>query len=370
MSENDDRDPNAPAADGDPLEAFEAFRARRQVERRENEPFPREYLDETRPAAPEQPEAAGAAGAAAQQPGQPPEPELLGPEASVAPYAEEPTQTTALPQPGGEPYAGSQYGAAYEEPEYGRTTADQVAPYGAGPGHQGQPGYPLADDQAGHGYTTAVPVPYGQAPFAPQATPPQQPAQPGFVAPAEYAAEPPPPGVGFDFSGEQPPPPPPRPGSRRARSAAIFGIVAALVIGLGAAAYALAGSSSGTPAASSNPGTTAQPASGASTGPSAAATGKAGARIVLAKITVTSVDADSFTGTNARGETVTVLFDGSTVFGTATRPLTRAQLVPGAVVWVRGRRLGSSSVVLAGTIANGKVTTSPSPAAATTGSGV
>ncbi|HZP50521.1 hypothetical protein [Actinocrinis sp.] len=118
---------------------------------------------------------------------------------------------------------------------------------------------------------------------------------------------------------------------RRLRSAIVFGGVAALVIGVGAGVWAVTGSSGGSPAAAAGTPSASAPAS---PGPKAAKAGKA----VNARLTVTSVGSDSFTATTARGETVVVHITSETRFGTAARPFTRAQLVPGAKVVARLRK--------------------------------
>ena len=87
------------------------------------------------------------------------------------------------------------------------------------------------------------------------------------------------------------------------------------------------------------------------------------------RLTVTAVNGDAFTGTTPGGETVTAQIAAATKFGTAARPFTRAQLVPGAVVYARLRRTAGGSVVAtviaAGTSdkASGAAAASPSAGA-------
>ncbi|HZU56453.1 MAG TPA: hypothetical protein VFA06_11340 [Actinocrinis sp.] len=125
---------------------------------------------------------------------------------------------------------------------------------------------------------------------------------------------------------------------RRLRSAIVFGGVAALVIGVGAGVWAVTGSSGGAPAAAAG---TPSASASASPGPKAGKAGKA----VNARLTVTSVGSDSFTATTTRGETVVVHITSETRFGTAARPFTRAQLVPGAKVVARLRKDADGTVV-------------------------
>ena len=148
-------------------------------------------------------------------------------------------------------------------------------------------------------------------------------------------------------------------GRGRMRSVVLFGGVAVLAVGLGAGVYAATQSSSGSPAASS--GTTAS--APASPGASKAAKG---AKTETVRLTVTAVTGDSFTGTTPGGESVTAQIAAATKFGTAARPFTRSQLVPGAVVYARLRRATGGSVVAtviaAGTSdkASGAASASPS----------
>jgi hypothetical protein len=135
----------------------------------------------------------------------------------------------------------------------------------------------------------------------------------------------------FDESASRPP-------RRRLRSALVFGGVVALVAGIGAGVWAATNSSGGSPAAA---GGTPSASASASPGSNAAKTGKA----VSARLTVTSVGSDSFTGTTARGESIVVHITSTTRFGTAARPFTRAQLVPGAKVVARLRKESDGTVV-------------------------
>lgn len=141
--------------------------------------------------------------------------------------------------------------------------------------------------------------------------------------------------VAFDESAERPP-------HRRLRSAIVFGGVVALATAIGAGVWAFTNSSGGASAAASA-GTTPSSSAPASPGSEAAKAGKA----VNARITVTTVGSDSFTGTTARGETVVVHITATTRFGTAARPFTRAQLVPGATIVTRLRKDADGSLVAA-----------------------
>lgn len=165
-----------------------------------------------------------------------------------------------------------------------------------------------------------------QEPFAPLAPPPYE-QYTQVVAP-----------MPFDESAQRAP-------RRRLRSAIVFGGAAVLAAGIGAGVWAASGgapaaASAGTPSASAP----------ASPGSKAAKAGKAG-KAVNARITVTTVGSDSFTGTTAHGETVVVHIATTTRFGTAARPFTRAQLVPGAKVVARLRK-GPGGTVTATVIAS------------------
>lgn len=183
----------------------------------------------------------------------------------------------------------------------------------------------------------------------------------------EYTAGYPPPPPGYGYAGPMPMGDPGQgrgllAGRGRLRSVALFGGVAVLAVGLGVGVYAAMQSSSGSPAASS--GTTASaPAS-----PGAAKGGK-GTKAETVRLTVTAVNGDSFTGTTAGGASVTARIATGTRFGTAARPFTRSQLVPGAVVYARLRRETGGTVVAtviaAGTSdkASGAASASPSAGA-------
>lgn len=150
------------------------------------------------------------------------------------------------------------------------------------------------------------------------------------------------------------PPPPfgepmPRAPRRRLRSAIVFGGVAVLVVGVGAGVWAVT-DSGGSPAATS----AGTPSVSAPASPGSKA-GKA-AKAATVKLTVTSVGADSFTGTTAHGVTVVVHITSATRFGTAARPFTRAQLVTGAEVVARVRKEADGTLVAT-------VVAAPKPAA-------
>jgi hypothetical protein len=95
--------------------------------------------------------------------------------------------------------------------------------------------------------------------------------------------------------------------------------------------------------ASSGPGSAA-PTAAAPQNPAAAA-GKGAKKKSEAKavrLKITSVAADSFVGTDAKGQSVTVAYGDSTVFGTKARPLSPDRLAVGMVVTVAGDRSGGS----------------------------
>lgn len=142
-------------------------------------------------------------------------------------------------------------------------------------------------------------------------------------------------------------------GRRRWRSVAVLGGVAVLAVGLSAGVYAAVQPSGGSPTAASAPPATAS--ASPSPGSKAAKDGKA----MTARLTVTAVSADSFTATTARGESVVVHLTPQTRFGTAARPFTRAQLVPGADIFARLRREADGTIaatVIAATVASGTPT--------------
>lgn len=124
--------------------------------------------------------------------------------------------------------------------------------------------------------------------------------------------------------------------SGRKRSLLIFGGIAAVAVGLGAGAYAVTQPSGQTSA--SSPAATATPTPGASNGAK-------GVKVATARLKVTTVGTDSFTGMAANGTAVTVRILPTTRFGTAARPFTREQLVVGADVVARLRREADGTVV-------------------------
>jgi hypothetical protein len=109
-----------------------------------------------------------------------------------------------------------------------------------------------------------------------------------------------------------------------------------VAVGLGAAAYAVTQPSGQTSA--SSPAATATPTPGASNGAK-------GVKVATARLKVTTVGTDSFTGMAANGTAVTVRILPTTRFGTAARPFTREQLVVGADVVARLRREADGTVV-------------------------
>jgi hypothetical protein len=150
----------------------------------------------------------------------------------------------------------------------------------------------------------------------------------------------------------------------KTRSAVVFGAVAVLAAGLGVGLYAATQSSGGNPAASPAVTTSANPANPAA-GPSKGA--KAG-KVLTARLTVTTVGTDSFTGKTANGTAMALRIVEGTKFGTPTRPFSRPELVPGAVVYVRYRH-GTNGDDIATVIAAGDANKLPAPTAATPSAG-
>lgn len=76
--------------------------------------------------------------------------------------------------------------------------------------------------------------------------------------------------------------------------------------------------------------------------------GKAGAKseAKAARVTITKLDAGSFTGTDAKGKPVTVVYGDDTKFGTKGRPLSVDQLQAGMAVTVAGTRSGDTITAL------------------------
>jgi hypothetical protein len=119
-----------------------------------------------------------------------------------------------------------------------------------------------------------------------------------------------------------------------------FGRARAVVVGLVAAAV-IAGVAWATSAvfASADPSSAAAPPAG---GAAAAPLGhpkKAGTTV---KLTITEVGPSSFTGTDKKGKTFTVVFTAATKFGNKAHPLTPGELRAGMVVTVLGARNGDT----------------------------
>lgn len=189
--------------------------------------------------------------------------------------------------------------------------------------------------------------------------------EPVQYGPGQYESEPTamlPPGAGYG----QPVPAPPGDARGRGRlrsTAALAGavaLVAGVVFGVYEATLPSSGqSAAGSPAVSASP----NPSTGASAG---ASKGAKNGKATLARLTVTSVGAGSFTATAADGGTVSVQIKSTTKFGTAARPFTRSQLVPGAVVYARLRREADGTVVATVIASATAVKGSPSGAATAT----
>jgi hypothetical protein len=183
--------------------------------------------------------------------------------------------------------------------------------------------------------------------------------------PAHYAPIDP---YGID-GDEEAPPVPPRPAGLRDRLAGLGrgkliagGVAAVLVVGgvVWGTSAALASSGPGSPA----------PAAGAAHDPTAA-TGKGAKKkteVKAVRLKITSVTADSFVGTDAKGQSVTVAYGDNTHFGTKARPFSPDQLAVGMVVSVAGDRSGGSVDAIAVVPAkqdgaSGGATSAPSGAA-------
>jgi hypothetical protein len=149
--------------------------------------------------------------------------------------------------------------------------------------------------------------------------------------------------------------PRPRPGFKErlgrlgpARLIALGTGLAILVGGVAWGATALAGSGgsgvAGTQAQGQSQNPLQNPADGGPTGGRAAKKDKAAGK--AARVTITSLGAGTFTGTEARGKTVTVVYDGSTRFGTKARPLSADQLQVGMTVTVAGSGDGDKITAL------------------------
>lgn len=125
---------------------------------------------------------------------------------------------------------------------------------------------------------------------------------------------------------------------------ALLGTAGVIVLGGAAwgttAAFQSSGSSSNTAAAA--PATDqSQPGAGATTG-GTGKHGKTGKTGKLARVTITQVGSGSFTGTEAKGTTVTVDYDGKTKFGSKAHALTAADLKVGMTVTVLGPLQGDT----------------------------
>jgi hypothetical protein len=149
---------------------------------------------------------------------------------------------------------------------------------------------------------------------------------------------------------------PRRPGGVRQRLGRLGGprlvaLGAGLVIVVGGVAWgatAALGSGKAGPAAQvQNPGP--NPADGGATagtgtGKKAKNGAKNGAK--AARVTITKLDAGSFTGTDAKGGPITVVYGDDTKFGTKARPLSPDQLQVGMTVTVAGTHSGDKITAL------------------------
>ena len=152
------------------------------------------------------------------------------------------------------------------------------------------------------------------------------------------------------YGGPQPEPPKPGFKQRLTRlgplKVALLGTAGVIVLGGAAwgttAAMQSSGSSSANTAAAApatGPTDGQAPGAGGTTGGAGGKHAKAGKP---ARIKITQVGSGSFTGTAAKGTTVTVDYDAGTKFGTKAHPLTSAQLKAGMTVTVVGERNGDT----------------------------
>ncbi|MEY9927774.1 hypothetical protein ABH926_002408 [Catenulispora sp. GP43] len=160
---------------------------------------------------------------------------------------------------------------------------------------------------------------------------------------------------GFEQGFEQQPfgaPEPRRPGFKQRLTRlgplklALLGTAGVIVLGGAAwgtsAAFQSSGPSSNSAAAApATDQTQSQPGAGATTGAGGkhAKTGRTGK---LARVTITQVGSGSFTGTDAKGTTVTVDYDAKTRFGSKAHALTAADLKAGMTVTVLGPLQGDT----------------------------
>jgi hypothetical protein len=153
-----------------------------------------------------------------------------------------------------------------------------------------------------------------------------------------------------DFGGPGPEPGPAPGDRRRLRSVAVLALVVLIAGGIGAGIYAAVSSGSSNSSGGNSQAATGTPANVGTPAPASTAGVKTG-RTVTARVTVVAISGDSFTAQTAAGQSVTVVIGARTRFGTAGRPFSRAQLVPGAKLIVRGVRSGTDGIaatILAG----------------------
>ena len=165
----------------------------------------------------------------------------------------------------------------------------------------------------------------------------------------------------FAYPPEPDPVAPPLDRHSRTRSVAIIAAIVLLVCGIGAGAYAaLNSSSSDQPTVAAT-----NPAAGTAAGTAAGGTKAArkARKLQTAKVTITSFNGQTLTGTTASGTAITVDITSATKYGTAAHPLTSGDLAVGDVVIVRGSR------VSAGTYDATVIVMAPSAASGGTGSG-
>ncbi|MBW8803693.1 MAG: hypothetical protein JF587_07510 [Catenulisporales bacterium] len=121
-----------------------------------------------------------------------------------------------------------------------------------------------------------------------------------------------------------------------------------LVLVLGGVAWgATALAASGSPSSGAQAQDQAPPRNSADGGATGGGAGtKAKPRAKAARVTIKSLGAGTFTGTDVRGETLTVVYSDTTRFGTKARPLTADQLQVGMAVTVAGTREGDKITAL------------------------
>lgn len=174
-----------------------------------------------------------------------------------------------------------------------------------------------------------------------------------YNIPPEHAGAPAPGYEGYQPGFEQPYgalQPEPRPGFKQRLTRlgplklAVLGTAGVIVLGgaaWGTTAALQSGSSSSNTAAAApatDQGSSAAPGAGATTG----GTGKHAMLGRPARVKISQIGTGTFTGTDGRGRTVTVVYDANTRFGTKAHPLTSDELQSGMTVVIIGARQGDT----------------------------